>query len=212
MAYTRAKRNYRSKPAKKGYANRRNYRRKAAVPRSRALARDVHYFKRTFPIGPWKSTGNASDPFSVIAVLSTLPGYSDFTTLFDRYMITGYKITMYPRNVTAGCAKPIVHLVKDYGDNSNITIDAAMQYGNYRAYMLDRPISFYCRPKAAQQVFNTMTVTGYGPNMKGQWIDMASPSIPHYGFKGVVEWGSTVSTGADVAVMCTVYFTCAGAR
>ena len=115
----------------------------------------VYKFKRSFLISNdgadnWKygpgSITPGYNPIDLTVMLDKLPNYTDFTTLFDSYRITGVEYRFVPHfNVGQVPLGPqntqVARLVTvvDKDDNSSLTgLTAAMQYASMEESLLDK--------------------------------------------------------------------------
>jgi len=132
---------------------------------------------------------------SMYFALNQVVGSSDFTNLFDEYRINCVVVKLIPRvNTVQTLANgteipnnyvPNLHWVYDYDDaNVPSNTDTLLEYGNYRVKAFDRPITWKIKPKYALAAYSG-AFTSYKP-MRG-WLDVASPSIQHYGVKFAVD-------------------------
>lgn len=125
--------------------------------------------------------------------LNGLPGYTDFTSLYDQYRITAW--TMYfafDRNQaaisnTAGLfdqGLPLITIVKDFDDATALTTED--QYSQYdpviRTRLGERIVSVSLTPRPATALYSG-AFTSYGIGSRGLWVDAASPGVQYYGIK-----------------------------
>jgi len=121
--------------------------------------------------------------------LANMVGSTEFTSLFDKYKITGikYKI-MYQCNdaaVQGSQVLPIIHYAVDSDDSSTpSTLGAVQERANCKSTVLGNTqvISFFFKPKVATMVYNGVASTGYAVS-KSPYINSSYPSVPHYGVK-----------------------------
>ena len=123
----------------------------------------VYKFKRSFLISNdgadnWKygpgSITPGYNPIDLTVMLDKLPNYTDFTTLFDSYRITGVEYRFVPHfNVGQVPLGPqntqVARLVTvvDKDDNSSLTgLTAAMQYASMEESLLTRSASASLSP------------------------------------------------------------------
>lgn len=149
-------------------------------------------------------------------VAVTMPSYSEYTALFDKYKILRYKITFIPRynDATlslAGMTAPVLNWVHDVDDDTVATnIDTLVQYPGMRSKVLLKPFSIVMKyPCVSPEVYNGVVSTGYGVK-RSPWLNMAYPNIPHYGLKGM--WSGAPQTTYYCDVRVTWYFACKNQR
>ena len=151
--------------------------------------------------------------------LSLLPNYTEFTTLFDQYMIAGIKwritcrpgmTTLVESSINNKIGMPRICLARDYDGNpaaptnDSAWWDACAQYGRARVTAFtdsNRVFQIYIRPSVSLLAYKTSgTTVGYKPAWK-QWIDCDYSDVQHYGLIYSVQ---VPFTGASVGV--DVYF------
>lgn len=171
------------------------------------------------------AAGLSQASFAFAFQFSDLPTVTDFSDLFDRYIIKGVKIKIMPMGVgqqTYNSSPPAVtlHDVVDYDDATQPAAATAVsvlnQYESYKCRNLTvggKPIVRYIRPRIATGAYGGAVFTNYA-NSRAQWIDMASTSVEHYGWKGCIEASNDTAQAVDVyiKVMLTYYFACKDVR
>jgi len=118
-------------------------------------------------------------------MLSYLPSYTEFTALYDQYQIAQVDLRFVPTVMTASPLDPLqgfIVLAVDYDDATTpANIDALYQYGSAAVFPANKEIRFSLRPRAALAAYSG-AFTSYA-NFGNMWIDVASPSVQHYGLK-----------------------------
>lgn len=122
--------------------------------------------------------------------LIDVPGSSEFTSLFDQYRIDKVRVRFMPRANSAevGTNQGMVKLFTaiDYDDISPAaSIQDLLQYQNCRFQPTTRMSSRTLKPKHAVEVYQSAVSTGYG--MRTGWLDVANPSVQHYGIKWALQ-------------------------
>jgi len=179
------------------------------------------------------NVGVSSCTMGIYFTLNDIPNVSEFTTLFDQYMITGVmlQIKMVPvpdatyMPVSAGTSNyanfyPTLWYAPDHDDNANVTLAGLKEFEKVRHKVIhpNREINIMLRPTTLQQLYRSSTTTGYACNYKRSWLDIAQADIPHYGVKLAfdMEGMTTSSTFADAQFMFKVnakyYFKCKNVR
>lgn len=193
--------------------------RRARVGKSAAnLRNDLHFFRRNFATGDL--VGNATyTPWlqGLSFSLGQMPNVSDFTTLFDRYMITHIRARYYlkidPSAQTAAAASyPRFYYVKDYDDDTNPTsLDQLREHSKCRTVVMNpnRPVEINFKPAVLSEVYRGIATTSYSPKWK-QWIDMAHTDVKHYGIKYGID--DLSNTNYKVTTEFTVWFRCKDVR
>lgn len=127
--------------------------------------------------------------------LDQLPGYTEFTTLFDQYRIPLIEFQLISLQSTGsqvgGGFTPCKLLsVVDYDDaNAPATENDLLQYENVKVVGCITSHTIKFKPRIATALYGGAVFTAFG-NGAAQWIDVASPSVPHYGIKlGITSAG-----------------------
>ena len=116
--------------------------------------------------------------------LDQCQAFTDFTTLFDRYKISGIKVKFIPltTQATLNTAVPMLAYAIDLDDASVPGSYAELnQKYNVRKKRLDKPVSIYLKPRVAASVYNGLG-SGYAVG-KPMYIDCNNTAVPHYGLK-----------------------------
>lgn len=159
--------------------------------------------RRTYTLATLSAnTGDTANGFSF--ALNSLPNYGEFTALFDQYRILEAIVSFIPLQnmsvATSGTTNyPGIFMTAiDYDDANLPATSDLQQYESYQRIAAYRPCVRVVKPRSAVALYNGSTFTGYGTAKHGQWIDAASPSIPHYGLKTIIH-------GAGYAASTNVY-------
>lgn len=132
---------------------------------------------------------------SVTFKLNDLINSTEFTSLFDQYMITGiqyrFRIQRDPSvNSSTGAVNqgvfPRVFWVHDHDDSSAPATQSDLyQYPKMREMQFtanrDTTKWFYLKPAVATQIYGPVNV-GYNAKWR-TWLDCGYPGTPHYGIK-----------------------------
>lgn len=127
--------------------------------------------------------------------LNDVPGTSEFTNLFDQYMITGiqyrWRVQRDPsvNNQTAAANQgifPRIYWVHDHDSaEASSTIATLSQNPKMRdmAFTANKDCSRwqYLKPAVAQQMYGPV-LTGYSAKWR-TWLDCGYPGTPHYAVK-----------------------------
>ena len=130
-----------------------------------------------------------------------IAGYTDFSNLYDRYMITGIQLrirllnnpnsSQYLNTNNAAYNTPNttnwwprMYYIKDYDDDTAETAANLKERAKTKLIVLqpNRYYKIFIKPSVLMQTYRTSTTTGYSPKWNN-WIDMAQANVPHYGFK-----------------------------
>lgn len=180
--------------------------------------KDEHHFCRRYDQSNW--SGNALyNPFLIAATFSfdQLPNYADFTSLFDRFKINFIKLYVYLKidpsaQAAATAAYPKLYWTKDYDDSSApATLNEMREHKTCKVKVLNpnRPVIITLRPAILSEVYRTAVTYSYSPKWK-QWIDCATPNVPHYGLKIGID--DLTNTNYQVKVEGKMWFSCKDTR
>lgn len=133
--------------------------------------------------------------FSHFFKLSSLPNYTEFTNLFDRYKICKVVWTIMFQNNTApmngSSVLPILHVASDDDDaNTPTALTELQQRSNCKRRVLGNTVMFKytTRPKFASSVYNSNVpgfTTAYA--VKSGYLNSDYYDAPHYGIKGMIN-------------------------
>ena len=177
-----------------------------AVPRRRYFPRrrrnsykyNTHSFKRMDEIYTtgtktiscnFGASGYTTDSRSF--TLSDVTDYSEFTNLYDKYMITGvkvyfdYSMSATPGGNTTSLYYPKLFVKIDKDDSAVPTLNemtSSTQVKVLRFNATNNTRSIYLRPSCLTNIYNGMLFDAHGSNGK-RWLDCNNASVPHYGMK-----------------------------
>lgn len=174
------------------------------------------------------TSANASCSFSLKFTIADLPNYTEFSSLFDSYMITGVllqvKMIHNPNSVTglndntvntANNWYPTVWYVSDHDDSDTITLPQIKEFEKVRHKVLqpNRELNVMLRPTTLTQIYRTAATTSYANNYKRTWLDMAQTDTPHYGIKMVFDFeGLTPTASYSFKINAKFYIKCKSVR
>lgn len=193
----------------KKYFNKRKYS-KTNTPK-RLSDKSMYAFKRTYQY-PNPITGPIAGSFtsgSFQHALSDVPNYTEFTTLYDNFKITGIQLKFYPRltdQTSPGTSYGQFIWCTDYDDATAPTgVNELLQRQSTKVYIPvgNRPLKFFYRPRAASAVYNGTGFTAYAQTSQNTWVDCNNAGVPFYGSKWV--WTGT-SAAYQMDVYATYYF------
>lgn len=181
-------------------------RRRLARPvRSIGVRQPVHYFKRTAFYSTYVQGSTLStNAYGLIGQLTQVPGYTEFTALYDQYRIMAMKIRLSPRanSAEAGTNQGLIKMwtAIDYDDNTPITaISDMLQRPNVKQTKSSQEHVRYFKPRInvpTPGIVNTIP----GQSSTRGWLDCDNPSIPHYGLKVLVDQLPSGAQSWDVSV------------
>lgn len=183
-------------------------------PKRRGLNSNVHSFKR------WATTGTANIAYPATTysgvekfTLDSLVSSTELTNLYDQYKINAVVVKIrlvnnpdatYMPGITSVDSSgsnyyPRLWYVRDYDDNSTLTLDEIKQCGKAKCVTLKPNVEYKIKvkPAVAMQVYRTTTTTGYAP-MWPKKLDCSQSDIPHYGIKWVFDGMGVTRRSNDI--------------
>lgn len=161
---------------------------------------NVCLFKENIVVSPVYIAQQAltTNTGAILVTLSLAGNLSAYTALFDQYRIVAIVITLTPTiNMNAIVATsvymPRLYTCIDYDDaTAPGSVNAIQQYDSCIVSPPFSAITRIIKPCMALAAYSG-TFSSYA-NVSDQWIDMASPSVQHYGMKYAVEPGTSGQT------------------
>lgn len=171
--------------------------------RALAAAQKTHRFKRTYNVGT--STTNAVTNTLVAAnfSLNDLPGYTEFTALYDYYKITGVKFALIPYQTQSNSVSslnnaanvPIFYAVDTSDSTAPTTVEEICEYQDHKIARLYDGFSHYFKPK-----FTDATSAS-----RDGWISTSNPTLNWFGIKFAIPPTANAMTYYQV---WTIYIQC----
>jgi len=133
--------------------------------------------------------------------LSQLAQVTTFQALFDQYRIDEVQVVLRPAYLSQPLTSfttvrvPLLYVAIDYDDVNTPTISTMREYSNCTQTMYETVVATF-QPRIAMAAYSGSF--GSFANQGGQWIDMASPSVQHYGIKYACEGGAAGQTSLQV--------------
>lgn len=204
---------------------RRRYIRRTRIPRPVNWFSRKYNFKEKFQanhflLEPFNTVGLITFGFNLLA--NTIPGWSNRHINFDLYKIYKWKFTVLPPtgvSVSAydevggnpgGISATRQYLAYDYTDsNAPTTVASMVDSRSSISAPWNRPIKMIIRPRIAKMSYQNALLSGYSPGTA--WIDVDDDTVPHYGFKYVMDNSNYTSMETEnptlvFRVMFTVYY------
>lgn len=151
-----------------------------------------------------------------------VPGYTDFSSLFDQWCIEKVEFFILPtystQTVSVGTPAnqlPWFVYVEDNDDAAATTVNALQQYPEAKYTQLinqqlhPKPLCVL-HPKPALAIYRSATGFSYGEPKGTQWVDMANTTTPHYGFKIALDDAysgyTTLTNFAQLNVIAKIHY------
>jgi len=189
---------------------------KPSIIRSRFLSGDdVHKFRRNVQKGSLTASAVGPAFIALNFALSDVPSSTDFTTLFDQYRIDYVVIRAIPvrgnvHDITAGTNYATTLSVIDYDDSTTpASMNELREFETVMSHHALDTIVRTVRPRIAVAAYSGV-FTSFA-NVGKTWIDVASPSVQHYGCKIGID---TCVAGALPVwqIECTYFIHCRNSR
>lgn len=190
--YLKKRRVYRRKGPKRPYQKKKYFSKARKMAKVTNVKKELYYFKR-------KRVGTQYDltaaPTGALQwQLNDLNNYTELTSMFDQYMITGVKVSfrlIYGPDSTGNVATsqyPNLYLRTDYDDNNLASTTDIVQSNRAKRFILqpNRTRSIFIRPSILtyQKTSGGAQVTA--PIWK-QWVDCAYADVVHLGLKWAID-------------------------
>lgn len=130
----------------------------------------------------------------------TMPGLTDFTSLYDQYKVLSYTLEIRPRfsesspPITVGSqAIPSIYYIYDQDDTTvPSAMSSIMEHPKVRARMLNRPVYITVKyPTVRTAIYQPGVSFAYSTN-KCPWLDLTNASVPLLGVKYCIQGSPTV--------------------
>jgi hypothetical protein len=132
---------------------------------------------------------------------NSVPGYTNWTALFDRYRINSVTITFRAVGVQMNTT-PVTYsipeflTVVDIDDAATPTsMDQLRKYATCCSILANRDIVRSFQPRTGIATYDGLT-TAYTLGDPDMWLDLANPDIPHYGLKYGIDAATPTATAA----------------
>jgi hypothetical protein len=169
--------------------------------------RQVYTIRRAYDAGLVSTSNGISSTGQITTSLSVFPDFTDFTSLFDAYRITHIRVTFTPiqQNTLSTAAR--IFTVIDY-DDANVlpSPGAAEEYDTCQVSTIDNTscVTRVYRPKYALAAFSGV-FTSFAQS-SGQWLDVASATVAHYGLKWITDPDTSIKNVYRIDVLGVLQF------
>jgi hypothetical protein len=147
-----------------------------------------------------------------------IPGYSDFTALFDEIKVDEWAIQHTACNSTQSTGvqpgSSILGYCVDYNDNNPPTnISDIQQYPSYRSRLLNSdvaPQTIKLKPKMQTYTLDSAGAAVHGVTKRGYY--KSTIQVPHFGVKYAFVVGPAATTTATLVLEMKIVFKCRGVK
>lgn len=160
------------------------------------------------------STAQTEWPITYAFTISDISAYSEFSSLFDRYMLVGcmlrFQLSANPNadvvranqiGTLQSSIYPRLWYVIDHDDGNVETLAQLKQRGNVKCRVLqpNKPLRVYVPfPRTAGSVAVIGSTTASAAVQRPTWFDCGTSTVVHYGLKCVVDLdGLSASSSAN---------------
>lgn len=125
---------------------------------------------------------------AMVFQLSSVPNYTEFTSLFDQFRIRMVKVQFMfmnqPVSTNNIADQGLFYTLLDFDDNTPPTSESEMiQYQNCRVRRPYGTITRLIRPRYLSQTYETTLAAGYTLGKRSAWIDCQDADTYHFGLK-----------------------------
>ncbi len=161
-----------------------------------SLSSTTHLVKRKVFLGTSTLAAGTNENFLAFSFqLSDLPNYSEYTSLYDQYMLVKVDLMFVPSTTLSFQGTPYdcnttMFLLNDFDDDSvPTTLDTLLQSGRTHQTQLTRngsAVRWSVRPRISSALA-TGGGTGAIVNTSAKWLDAGGPSVKHFGLKMAIR-------------------------
>lgn len=169
--------------------------------------RAIHNFKRTYDYGVGVISGTTAGPsyFGLNFSFNDIPGYTELSSLYDFYKITGvmFKCMPYQQdNASLSVVAnnlfnaPIFYAIDRSDGTAPTTISEVLEYNDHKISSVWKGFQIYIKdPKFADAT----------SAQRGGWVATSNPSLNWFGLKVAIP---ATSVAAQFYVVVTFYVAC----
>jgi hypothetical protein len=147
----------------------------------------------------------AETQIGIYFTLAQLPGYTNWTSIFDQYCIPLAVLQIRGgENVgtNTGGPPPRMYSALDHDDANLISVATIREYASCKEQRIFESVTRVVYPRIATAAYSG-AFTSFANER--HWIDAASPSVQHYGAKVSIE-ADTRATVGEYLIRYTVYY------
>jgi len=197
--------------------NRRRFKHKTRRPRGQS---PLYNYKRSIFLKDALivAAGNPDTALAYTATMTQLPNVTDFSNLYDSYMIKKVVVKIIPKFTNVALASGAttqntnlqqIHSVIDYDDGvAPGSINDLVQYHSYRMTRGHVPHTRTFVPKVELVETNTGGGGGGQAAKAYQWCDFDNINTAHRGMKFIIPSPTVTGTTVYYDQLITYYFSC----
>jgi hypothetical protein len=165
--------------------------------------RNQYYWRREGILTSFAVSGTIPTAGAKSFQLSDVFDATNLSKVYDQYCIFAVSVSFAPANSALPVANASLGVLTSVIDFSDVTLLASTNEANSYSTALHQQITMgksqqrEFMPCSSSAQYLTAVTTGYGPTR--QWIDINSPSVPHFGLKYYFE-GASVGYTMDVFI------------
>lgn len=176
--------------------------------RKKTYRQKIHYIKRSYNV-VYSDINTALDDIRMIApTLADLPGYTDFTNLYDQYCIKGVKVVLdpvFPDGTSTDISNPPLYTCLNYdgGLGNSIVFAQMQQYQSTKHTRFDLRHKRYFRPCVTHNLEYQLGPGFTGTSTENKfntWISSTRTDVPHHGLSLCWPY-SSLATGATTTAL-----------
>jgi hypothetical protein len=168
------------------------------VPRLMIKRDKVYTFTRSIDLGQLLNSTVSPTAFANAPSLSSLPGSTDFTSLFEQWRFIQLTWIFVPMT-TSTVQNPFYTWFDQDDDFPPTDITQGLQSQTLRISALGSVIERTCTPQISQDGASNGTVTsGYVAPSPNLWCDEASPGSKYYGIKAFATANTNVANNVPL--------------
>lgn len=201
-AKARAKRAGQQRPSQGGMES------QVVVPLPTMRTSSTSFVRSTAPVLLTKS---ASDPSSLVSfAFADLPGYTDFTSLFDYYRLR--RVDMKFTGIFNALVTSKLYVTSDFDGGAVLSLAQMAEHRHVeRIISQDHPeFTFSVVPRLAASLLTSTGTVASG--VTNSWVDLATPTVVHYGIQYVVLNYNTGAGGLNLYTSFVYHFDVSGVR
>jgi hypothetical protein len=155
----------------------------------KVIGNQIHWIKATSQFQRQTISTTVQTEANYAFAFTDLPNVSGLAAFFDQYCIYAVSISLTPNYIEGGSNSVgfgSMCTALDYDNVNNLgSITAVAAFGTSQMVELSmgQTVQRFLKPAVAPALYGGSAFTSFG--VARTWIDSASPSVPHYGFRSI---------------------------